>query len=68
MPGTPTGGKKAAASNKSEYGNDFYARIGSKGGQVKGVRKGFTTETAKKWGQKGGQASRRTGIKNKVTS
>lgn len=32
MAGTLEGGKKAAAKNKAKYGDDFYARIGHKGG------------------------------------
>ena len=68
LPGSKIGGKKAAETNIERYGKDFYKVQGRRGGQVKGIKKGFTTETAKKWGQKGGQASRRTGIKNKVTS
>ena len=33
MSGNVTGGKKAALANKERYGEDFYARIGSKGGK-----------------------------------
>ena len=33
MAGTKSGGKAAAATNKSKYGADFYARIGAKGGK-----------------------------------
>lgn len=32
MVGTIQGGKKAAATNKLRHGNDFYARIGQRGG------------------------------------
>ena len=32
MAGTKAGGLKAAATNKSKYGKEFYARIGRKGG------------------------------------
>lgn len=32
MAGTKEGGKRAAATNKDKYGDDFYARIGAKGG------------------------------------
>ena len=33
MAGTKAGGVKAAATNKSKYGKDFYSRIGKKGGR-----------------------------------
>ena len=32
MAGTKAGGQKAAATNKTKYGKDFYAEIGRKGG------------------------------------
>jgi general stress protein YciG len=32
MTGTPTGGARAAATNKEKHGEDFYARIGRRGG------------------------------------
>lgn len=70
MPGTPDGGKKAAAKNKKNHGADFYARIGAKGG-VKGTTGGFGSdkkgkdgltgrERARKAGSVGGRLSRRT--------
>lgn len=34
MPGTKTGGLKAAETNKKKYGDDFYKRIGAKGGGI----------------------------------
>lgn len=43
MSGNTIGGKAAAATNKSKYGADFYAKIGAKGGSVKGV-KGFAID------------------------
>lgn len=60
MPGTKEGGKKAAATNKSRHGKDFYARIGAKGG-VKGTTGGFfaNRELARIAGAKGGRISRR---------
>ncbi len=33
MPGTVSGGKKAAAKNKELYGDDFYRKIGQVGGK-----------------------------------
>ena len=34
MSGTLSGGKKAAATNKSRYGQDWYSKIGSIGGKA----------------------------------
>lgn len=76
MAGTKAGGKAAAAKNKAKYGNDFYARIGARGGK-KGHTGGFATRTkctredcafaglvghhiAECAGRKGGLISRRT--------
>jgi uncharacterized protein len=60
MAGTKTGGTKAAATNKSKYGKDFYAKIGAKGGK-KGTTGGFyaNRELARIAGAKGGAKSRR---------
>lgn len=60
MAGTKEGGKKAAATNKSKYGSDFYARIGAKGGS-NGNTGGFAAnpELARIAGAKGGRISRR---------
>lgn len=41
MSGTIKGGLKCAATNKLLHGNDFYKRIGSKGGKAKNPNKGF---------------------------
>jgi len=61
MPGTKLGGMKAAATNKSKYGKDFYARIGKIGGQL-GHTGGFAydRELAREAGRRGGRISRRT--------
>lgn len=66
MAGTKLGGAKAAATNKSKYGKDFYARIGSMGGKL-GRTGGFyaNRELARIAGAKGGRISRRT---KKVTT
>lgn len=32
MPGSSRGGRKAAATNKAKYGEDYYKKIGTKGG------------------------------------
>lgn len=70
MAGTRDGGAKAAATNKSKYGKDFYAMIGAKGGK-RGKTGGFASdkkgadgltgkERARLAGSKGGRISRRT--------
>jgi len=60
MAGTKAGGLKAAATNKAKYGNDFYARIGQKGGR-NGRTGGFAANPAlaRIAGAKGGRISRR---------
>lgn len=61
MAGTKAGGQAAAATNKSKYGPDFYARIGAAGGK-KGRTGGFfaNRDLAREAGAKGGRVSRRT--------
>jgi hypothetical protein len=61
MSGTKSGGRAAAATNKSKYGADFYARIGSLGGK-KGHTGGFyaNRELARRAVAVGGRISRRT--------
>ena len=74
MSGTVSGGKKAAKTNKERQGDDFYVRIGRKGGSkvTPGKKKsGFasmTPERRKACGEKGGKASRRGPAKAKKTS
>ncbi len=60
MAGTKAGGLKAAATNKSRHGSDFYASIGAKGGKKTGL-KGFAVnrDLARKAGAIGGRISRR---------
>lgn len=67
MSGTKAGGMKAAATNKQRYGDDFYCRIGKKGG-ANGHTGGFAAnqELARIAGKKGGSISRRGPAKNKV--
>lgn len=67
MSGTKLGGLKAAEANKARYGEDFYKKIGQKGGQ-NGTTGGFAAnpELARLAGAKGGSHSSR-GIKRKVT-
>ena len=69
MTGTIQGGKRAAETNRKIHGEDFYARIGKKGGQksthggfasLKPGRDGLTgPERAKLVGSVGGFKSRR---------
>ena len=61
MAGTQAGGQAAAATNKSKYGKDFYARIGAMGGR-KGRTGGFyaNRELARIAGARGGRISRRS--------
>ena len=61
MAGTKAGGQKAALTNKTRYGKDFYAKIGAKGGKL-GTTGGFAAdrERARAAGQIGGRKSRRT--------
>ena len=60
MAGTKLGGQKAAKTNKEKHGDDFYAKIGRKGGR-NGHTGGFAAnpELAKRAGAKGGKISRR---------
>lgn len=65
MAGNKTGGQKAAKTNKEKYGDNFYAMIGSRGGQVVTIKpKGFAAnpKLAREAGRKGGLKSRRNGI------
>lgn len=61
MAGTKEGGVRAAATNKTRHGKDFYARIGAAGGK-KGTTGGFAAnrELARLAGAKGGRISRRS--------
>lgn len=65
MAGTKIGGMRAAETNKRKYGEDFYSRIGQKGGR-NGHTGGFATvdengvhTLAIVAGRKGGLISRR---------
>ncbi len=60
MAGTQIGGKKAATTNRTRHGKEFYARIGAIGGK-KSRTGGFAAnrELARIAGAKGGSASRR---------
>ena len=60
MAGTKEGGRKASITNRLKHGEDFYERIGRKGGQ-NGHTGGFASnpELAKIAGRKSGRLSRR---------
>ena len=74
MAGTVGGGQKAAKTNKEKHGNDFYARIGARGGHnsklggfasTKVGKDGLTgAERARICGAKGGRKSTRSGVCN----
>jgi general stress protein YciG len=59
MPGTYSGAMKTTATNKKLYGEDYYKRIGKKGGE-NGRTGGFygRPDLARKAGRKGGIARR----------
>ena len=60
MSGTKAGGLKAALTNLERYGEDFYTKIGHKGG-IAQVPKGFSMDRrlAQAAGRKGGKTSKR---------
>lgn len=60
MSGTIEGGKKASLTNKQRHGDDYYAKIGGKGGR-NGRTGGFAAnrDLARTAGAKGGRLSRR---------
>lgn len=60
MSGTKEGGKKAAATNKLRNGEDFFARIGKKGGQ-NGHTGGFASDKKGKDGLTGRECAKLVG-------
>lgn len=60
MSGTKAGGLKTAQTNRRKYGDDYYSRMGRKGGQM-GHTGGFAANPAlaRIAGAKGGRISRR---------
>lgn len=62
MAGTAAGGKKAAQTNKVRHGNDFYHKIGTKGGQ-NGKTGGFKSDTIGIDGLTGRERARIAGAK-----
>lgn len=72
MAGTRAGGEQAAKSNKERHGEDFYQRIGSKGGKL-GKTGGFASgeegrRRARTAGAIGGSVSRRDKNKGEITN
>lgn len=65
MPGTKAGALKASITNKERHGEEFYRRIGAKGGR-NGHTGGFASnhDRAVEAGRKGGLKSTRKGVKN----
>lgn len=62
MSGTRAGGKAAALTNKAKHGEDFYVRLGQKGGTAIHTKpRGFAAnrELASRVGVIGGRKSRR---------
>lgn len=64
MAGNKVGGAKAAKTNVSRYGTDYYVRIGRLGGSVKSPLKGFggNPELASEAGRLGGMAPRKVSL------
>lgn len=69
MSGTKAGGRKASITNRLKHGEDFYERIGRRGGQ-NGHTGGFAAnhELAKEAGRKGGRVSKRGKQKSPLRS
>ena len=67
MSGTKIGGLRAAETNKKKYGEDFYVKMGKKGGLAQ-VPKGFSMDRrlAQAAGRKGGKNSKRGPAKKEV--
>ena len=60
MPGTKQGGKYAAETNKLRHGEDFYKRIGAKGGRNGHTGGFYANRKLASWaGKKGGHISKR---------
>lgn len=66
MAGTRQGGQKAAATNKSKYGRDFYARIGAMGGRLGHTGGFYDRQLARRAGAIGGRNSSRSRKSRKI--
>lgn len=62
MAGTKAGGQAAAATNRSKYGTDFYAKIGAQGGK-KGRTGGFGSDKVGEDGLTGKQRAALAGAR-----
>lgn len=62
MPGTKAGGAKAALTNRLRHGDDFYARIGHRGGK-NGTTGGFASEKVGRDGLTGAERAKLAGAK-----
>lgn len=60
MAGTTEGGRKAAATNYKLHGDDFYAKIGAKGGR-NGHTGGFASDVVGKDGLTGRERAKLVG-------
>lgn len=59
MSGNKIGGRKAAATNKLRYGEDFYRQLGHKGGKIsRGGGFAYSHDLAVEAGRRGGEAGR----------
>lgn len=63
MSGTRAGGLKAAQTNRALHGEDFYHRIGKKGGMIPGRPSGFGSEKVGRDGLTGIERSKIAGAK-----
>lgn len=61
MPGTKAGGRKAAATIKAKYGDDYYPRLARKAGRSGGAGKGFDSEAIGKDGLTGPERAKIVG-------
>jgi general stress protein YciG len=62
--------RKTGDTIKQRYGEDFFQKIGAKGGKVK-VTKGFgaaTPEQRREWGRKGGSRKARVQNESEISS
>lgn len=67
MTGTKEGGRKTALTNKLKHGDDYYAKIGKKGG-MNGHTGGFASDVTGKDGLTGKERARIAGRKGGLTS
>lgn len=69
MPGTISGGKRAAEKIKAKYGSDYYAKMGQRGGKAHHSKpRGFASEAVGKDGLTGIERARAAGAKGGARS